>query len=165
MAHYDAALQQMGLPYEVRFAQTRFGPTHVVVRGNLAGKSVALWLGLNANSATWTGWIPALAPAHRVYAIDTIGGMGKSAPSRPSKKGPDYGEWAADTLSGLGVHQANLIGASHGGWLIAKLATVVPDMIGSAVLMSYAGLVSIRGDAGAATGAHPAPQIDDRGGA
>jgi pimeloyl-ACP methyl ester carboxylesterase len=143
MAHYDTALQSMGFSYESRYVETRFGPTHTVVSGDEEGKPIALWHGLNANSATWAHWIPALAPTYRVYAIDTIGGMGKSAPSRPAKKGPAYGQWAADVLEGLGLKRVNVIGASHGGWLIGKLASVAPERIGSAVLMSSAGFMPV----------------------
>ena len=143
LAHYDATLPGMGLPYEITYVETHFGPTHTVISGNEKGKSIVLWHGLNANSTTWARWIPALAPTYRVYAIDTIGGMGKSAPSRPSKKGPAYGQWAAETLAKLGLQRANMIGASNGGWLIGKLGSVAPDMIGSAVLMSSAGFMPL----------------------
>jgi pimeloyl-ACP methyl ester carboxylesterase len=65
--------------------------------------------------------------------------MGKSAARRPSKKGPAYGQWAAEVLERLGLKQANMIGASNGGWLILKLGSVAPEMVSSAVLMSSAG--------------------------
>ncbi len=143
VAHYDATLQGMGVPYETEYVETRFGPTHVVVSGNEQGRPVVLWHGLNANAASWANWIPALAPVYRVYAIDAIGGMGKSAPDRPAKKGPAYGHWAAEALEALGLKQANMIGASNGGWLILKLGSVAPDRIGSAVLMSSAGFAPL----------------------
>ncbi len=143
MAHYDMALQRMGIPYETKYVETRFGPTHTVIIGNEQGKSIALWHGLNANATTWVTWISALAPTYRIYAIDTIGGMGKSAPSRPPKDGPAYGHWAAEVLEGLDLKRANMIGASNGGWLIGKLGGVAPGLIGSAVLMSSAGFISL----------------------
>lgn len=143
MAHYDATLQRMEVPYKTEYVETRFGPTHTVISGNEKGKSIALWHGLNANSGTWADWIPALAPTYRIYAIDTIGGMGKSAASRPPKRGPAYGQWAADVLQGLDLKRVNMIGASNGGWLIGKLASVAPEMIGSAVLMSSAGFMPL----------------------
>jgi pimeloyl-ACP methyl ester carboxylesterase len=139
VAHYDAALHEMRIPYESQYVETHFGPTHVVVSGHEQGKPVVLWHGLNANATTWAGWIPALAPVYRVYAVDTIGGMGKSAPIRPAKKGPAYGHWAAEVLEGLGLKKANMIGISNGGWLVLKLGSVAPEVIGSAVLMSSAG--------------------------
>lgn len=145
MAHYDAAFQKTGIPYEAKYVETRFGLTHTVISGDKNGKSVVLWHGLNANSTGWinlTGginWITALAPTYRVYAVDTIGGMGKSAASRPSKTGPAYGRWAAEALEGLGLKRANMIGVSNGSWLIIKLGSVAPAVIGSAVLMSSGG--------------------------
>ena len=139
MAHYDTSFQKMGIPYETKYVETRFGPTHTVISGNESGKSIVLWHGLNANSTSWIDSITALAPTYRVYAIDAIGGMGKSAPSRPSKAGLAYGQWAAEALEGLGLKQANMIGISNGVWLILKLGSVASEMIGSAVLMSAGG--------------------------
>jgi pimeloyl-ACP methyl ester carboxylesterase len=143
MAQYDAAFQAMGIPYESRYVETSLGPTHAVISGNADGKPVVLWHGQNANAASWAHWIPSLAPTFRVYAIDVIGGMGKSAPSRPAKKGAAYGEWAAEALEAFGVGPANMIGASQGGWLIGKLGSVAPDRVGSAVLMSSAGFLPL----------------------
>ena len=139
MEHYDASFQNMGIPYETKYVETRFGPTHAVISGNKDGKSIVLWHGGHGNSASWIDSITALAPTYRVYAIDTIGEMGKSAASRPSRAGPAYGQWAADALEGLGLKRANMIGVSNGGWLILKLASVAPEKIGSAILMSAAG--------------------------
>jgi pimeloyl-ACP methyl ester carboxylesterase len=139
MANYDAAFENMGIPYQARYLETRFGATHAILSGDENGKPLVLWHGLNANATTWVTWMPALAPAYRLYAIDTIGGLGKSAPSRPSRKGPAYGQWAAEALAELGLKRANMMGASNGGWLLGKLASVAPDTIASAVLMSTAG--------------------------
>jgi pimeloyl-ACP methyl ester carboxylesterase len=86
MEHYDTTLQGMAIPYETRYVETYFGPTHVVISGKEKGRPVVLWHGQNANAASWAHWIPALASTYRIYAVDVIGGMGKSAPSRPSKK-------------------------------------------------------------------------------
>jgi pimeloyl-ACP methyl ester carboxylesterase len=143
MAHYDAAFVKLGLPYETAYFETRHGVTHATVTGQADGKPLVVWHGLNAHSAAMTRWIVDLAPHYRVYAIDTVGGMGKSAPNRPDKRGPAYGEWAADALEGLGLARANMIGVSNGGWLIVKLASVAPERIGSAVLASTGGFLPI----------------------
>jgi pimeloyl-ACP methyl ester carboxylesterase len=143
LAHYDTNLRAMSIPYEIKYVETRFGPTHTVVSGSERGKPVVLWHGLNANATTWADWFPALAPTYHLFAPDMIGGMGKSAASRPSKSDSSYGQWAAETLEELGLKQENMIGASNGGWLIGKLAGVAPEMIGSAVLMSSAGLMNL----------------------
>ena len=143
MAQYDARFQAMGIPHDSRYVETGQGPTHAVICGDEAGKPLVLWHGQNANAATWAQWMPSLAPRYRVYAIDVIGGMGKSAASRPSKKGTAYGEWAAEALEALGLDRASMIGASQGGWLIGKLANVAPERVGCAVLMSSAGFLSV----------------------
>jgi pimeloyl-ACP methyl ester carboxylesterase len=143
LAHYDTTFQRIGIPYETKYVETRYGLTHTVISGNEHGKPIVLWHGLNANASTWASWISALASSYRVYAIDTIGGMGKSAPSRPLKKGSAYGHWAADALVSLGLKQVNMIGASNGGWIIGKLGSVAPEMIGCAVLMSSAGFMDL----------------------
>lgn len=143
LAHYNSTLHRMGIPHETKYVKTSFGPTHAIVSGSEGAKPIVLWHGLNANSSTWASWIVALAPSYRLYAIDTIGGLGKSAPSRPSKRGPAYGEWAAEALRALGLKRANMIGASNGGWLVGKLGSVAPEMIGSATLMSSAGFMAL----------------------
>jgi pimeloyl-ACP methyl ester carboxylesterase len=102
-----------------------------------------LWHGQNANVLSWLHWLPALAPTCRIYVVDVIGGMGKSAPSRPSKKGPAYGQWAAEVLEGLELRRASMVGISQGGWLIVKLANVSPEAIESATLMSMAGFLPL----------------------
>jgi pimeloyl-ACP methyl ester carboxylesterase len=143
MEHYDATFRAMAVPCEARYVETRYGLTHVIIGGGEKGKPVVLWHEQNANATSWVRWIPALAPTYRIYAVDVIGGMGKSAPSRPSKKGLAYGQWAAEVIAGLGLKQANMIGASQGGWLIGKLANVSPETISSAVLMSSAGFLPL----------------------
>ena len=143
MEHYDTTLQGIAVPHETRYVETYVGPTHVVISGEEKGRPVVLWHGQNAHAASWAHWISALAPTYRIYAVDVIGGMGKSAPSRPSKKGLAYGQWAAEVLERLELKRANMIGASQGGWLIGKLGNVAPGMIGSAVLMSSAGFLPL----------------------
>jgi pimeloyl-ACP methyl ester carboxylesterase len=143
LAHYDGTLAGMGIPYREEVVETGFGETHVVICGNPHGKPLLLWHGLNANAVSWVQWIPAFAPDYHVYALDAIGGLGKSAPSRPAKKGPAYGEWAAQAVRALDLSRANMVGASNGGWMIGKLASVAPELIGSAVLMSSAGFMPL----------------------
>ncbi len=143
MEHYDATLEAMAVPYETRYVETGFGPSHVLICGKENGKPVVLWHGQNANVMSWLHWIPALAPTYHICAIDVIGGMGKSAPSRPSKKGLAYGQWAAEVLKGLDLQRASMVGASQGGWLIAKLASVAPQAIESATLLSSAGFLPL----------------------
>jgi len=140
MAFYGSAFLRMKVPHESRYVETRHGRTHVIISGKKNGPPVVLFHGLSANPTMWIMQIEALAGKYRLYAPDAIGQMGKSASVRLPQRGPGYGEWAADTLDGLGLKQASLIGISNGGWLILKLATVAPQNIKSAILISTAGI-------------------------
>jgi len=87
--------------------------------------------------------MPILAEKYKVFAVDTIGGLGKSAPVRLSRKGPEYGEWAAEVVRGLDIQRGNMIGVSNGGWLVLKLGSTAPHLIGSAILLSSAGFMPV----------------------
>ena len=143
MDHYDKTLKGRAIPHQTRFVDTVFGPTHILTSGKEDGKPVVLWHGQNANLLSWLHWLPALAPKYRIYVIDVIGGMGKSAPTRPSKKGLAYGRWAAEVLEGLELKRASMIGISQGVWLIVKLGNVAPETIECATLMSASGLTHL----------------------
>lgn len=140
---YDETLRGMPVPYRTLYIETSAGPTHIIICGNEDGKPIVLWHGQNANALSWLHWIPSLAPSYQLYLIDVIGGMGKSAPSRPTKKGLAYGRWAAEVLEGLGLQRASMIGASQGGWIILCLGNVAPEAIACAVLLSPAGFLPL----------------------
>lgn len=141
--HYDRTVDGIGIPYESKYVKTSFGLTHTLTWGNEKGKPVVLWHGQNANASTWARWIPSLAQHYKIYAVDIIGGMGKSAPIRLSRKGAAYGDWAVEAVKGLGLQRANMIGTSNGSWVILKLGSVAPEMVSSAVLMSAAGFMPL----------------------
>ncbi len=144
LASYDAALARLRVPYETLAVPTRFGKTHVVAAGPSDGLPIVLAHGWNGNSAGWWPQINTLAASFRLYAPDTIGQAGRSAPARPSPRGPGYGLWLADVLDGLKLARPALVGGSGGAWLILKLAEAAPDRIGRAVLLSPAGFVRPR---------------------
>jgi len=146
LASYDAALARLRVPYETFGVPTRFGTTHIVAAGPSEGLAIVLAHGWNGNSAGWWPQINTLAASFRLYAPDTIGQAGRSAPTRPSMRGPGYGLWLADVLDGLGLTRPALVGGSGGAWLILKLAEAAPERIGRAVLLSPAGFVPPRLD-------------------
>jgi pimeloyl-ACP methyl ester carboxylesterase len=144
MAWYEAALARLPVAYEPFWLPTRFGATHGIAVGPAAAPPVVLLHGTAGNALLWRPQLIDLAGDFRVYAIDRIGSAGKSAPARPAYGGPDYAHWLIDVLDGLHLASASLVGVSGGGWLILKLATLAPDRIASAVLLSTAGLVPLR---------------------
>ena len=143
MARYDAALDNLTVPYESLFVPTRHGTTHLITAGPDDAPKIVFFHGRPANAAMWIGEINTFAQDFRVYAVDTLGELGKSAPTRLPLKGPAYGEWAADALENAGIKRARMVGMSNGGWLILKLATIAPQRIASATLFAPAGFVRV----------------------
>jgi pimeloyl-ACP methyl ester carboxylesterase len=139
MAWYDAALERLAVPHEVITIDTRYGETHVIAAGPSDRLPVVFLHGWNGNSMMWEHQIPIFAKEYRVYAPDTIGQVGKSAPVRPSQRGPGYAEWLVDLLDALVLDQASFVGISGGAWLTLKLATLAVERISKAVLLSAAG--------------------------
>lgn len=144
MRTYDAQLARWPVPYESRSVPTRYGRTHALVSGPEDAPPLVLMHGLAANALVWKPNITVLSRRFRVYALDTIGEAGRSAPTRPSLIGPAYANWLVDTFDGLGLDQPDIMGISFGGWITLKLAIHAPDRIGRAIALCPAGFVPIK---------------------
>lgn len=142
-ALYDRQLAQLGIETESRMVPTRFGVTHVLVAGPQAGPPLVLLHGGNTTNPTTLAWVRPLLKKYRLYAPDTLGHPGKSAPVRLSPKDNSYGEWVSDTLDGLGLPQAAFMAGSYGAGILLRTAVVAPQRISAAVVMIPSGLVSI----------------------
>jgi len=77
-----------------------------------------------------------LKATHRIFLVDVNGQPCLSDGATPSVKTLDYGYWAADLLTQLGLETAAVAGASFGGLLGLKLAQVAPERISKLVLMN-----------------------------
>lgn len=142
-AIYDRQLARLNLPYESRMVNTRFGNTHVLVLGPETGPPVVMLQGGNTTSPITLSWIRPLMEKYRVYAPDTIGHPGKSATVRLSPHDDSYGQWLAEVLDALGLHQPALLGGSYGAGILLRAAVYAPERISKAVLFIPSGLVSI----------------------
>lgn len=140
MAHYDAALERLPVPYESLIIPTRFGETHVLVMGKCDAPAVVLVHGLGANALAMRTMFADFAKTYRVYAPDAIGSSGKSAPTRPEFEG--YVEWLLALFDALHLQQAHLVGISFGGWLSLRLSLLAPQRVANLAVMSCAGFVS-----------------------
>ncbi len=142
-AIYDRQLAQLGLPYESRMVDTLFGQTHVLVFGPESAPPLVMLQGGNTTSPITLGWIRPLIEKYRVYAPDTIGHPGKSAPVRLSARDDSYGQWLVEVLDALGLQRPALVGGSYGAGILLRAAAYAPERIGKAVLFVPSGLVSI----------------------
>jgi pimeloyl-ACP methyl ester carboxylesterase len=142
-ALYDQQLAQLNIDTESRMVSTRFGATHVLISGAQDGLPLVLLHGGNTTNPTTLAWVKPLLSKYRIYAPDTIGHPGKSAPVRLSPKDNSYGEWVSDTLDGLGLQQAAFMAGSYGAGILLRTAAYAPERISKAIVMIPSGLVSI----------------------
>jgi pimeloyl-ACP methyl ester carboxylesterase len=137
-AAYDAAMCQWPVPYDDIYVSTTFGNTHVVASGPLDADSVVL-LNPGGGSATiWSRNIEPLSQRYRTYAVDVIGEMNKSEPTRPIRNHQDFRQWMTGLLDGLHIQSAHFIGNSNGGFFTLETAYLLPGRTKKLVLISPA---------------------------
>lgn len=73
---------------------------------------------------------------YRLFLVDVNGQPCLSDGHTPRVRSDDYGHWAAALLRGLGLRQADVLGASFGGLLALKLSQVAPELVGRVVLLN-----------------------------
>ena len=120
---YDRLLGAWGVPYEEFDVAGEHGVTHVIAAGDVSAPPLLLLHGVGDNSAVmWLYNIGALTAKYRCYAVDTIGGPGKSVPGSGYGKGFDQSAWLIGVLDGLGVDDCFAAGVSNGAVMAFALA-------------------------------------------
>lgn len=142
-ALYEAHLAETGIQTKSRVVPTRFGRTHILLAGPEAGPPLVLLHGGNTTNPSTLAWVKPLSGKYRLYAPDTIGHPGKSAPVRLSPRDDSYGQWVSDVLDGLDLDQAAFMAGSYGAGILLNAAAYMPKRISRAVVMIPSGLVSI----------------------
>lgn len=115
---YDQLLKQWGVRLAESEVPTRYGMTHVITWGDPTKEPLVLFHGVGDDSALmWIYNAKELSKHFRLYAIDTIGGPGKTRPNE--KYGPKFQdeEWIDDILDQLKLDQVFVAGVSNGGYL------------------------------------------------
>jgi len=131
LGFYDKAISKWPVVYENFMIKTRYGDTHVIASGpkDVLNPSIVLIHAAGINATMWSSNINAFSQLYRVYALDTIGDLGKSILKNKNyypKSAQDYSIWLDDVLNGLGVTQAYVIGSSMGGWIAHGAAIFYP---------------------------------------
>lgn len=130
LSTYDMLLEQWGLAYEERMIENTFGQTHVIVCGKTDGEPIVMFHGVGDDSALmWFYNAKALGENYRIYAIDTIGGPGKSIPGVGYSQTFDDIAWLDSILNALRLEQVHMIGTSHGGYLAMRYLVSRPDKV------------------------------------
>jgi pimeloyl-ACP methyl ester carboxylesterase len=141
---YNNLLDKFDFEYESKYVDTRFGETHMLVSGPPDAAPLILVQAIAGSAPLWYHQIPYLANHFRVYALDTPGQPGRSAPNPPAVLEGGYSDWLIDVLDGLGIERANFVGVSFAGWVVMRLAIRNPERVERIVMISPTGLVSAR---------------------
>lgn len=143
-ASYDGILARWPVPHATRFVETSYGATHVIVCGPAEARPLVMLHGLGTNATSWFKVVPPLAARYRVYLVDTIGDLGKSAGTRPAYESGDHARWMGEVLDGLGIDRTLLAGLSAGGWIALHFALARPGRVERLALLAPASLQPMR---------------------
>ncbi len=146
MAWYESLVEQIEVSCKSRYVETRFGRTHMLVCGPEDAEPLVLVQAVAGNAPLWRNQLPALAQHFRVYALDTVGQPGLSAPNPPSyiEAKSEFSDWLIDVLDELKIEKAHLAGVSAGGWQIMRLAAEHPERVNKLVMLSPMGVSHAR---------------------
>jgi pimeloyl-ACP methyl ester carboxylesterase len=132
---YENALAHWPVPYEELDLTTGYGLTHIIGSGPAGEKPLILLHGQDSSSTSWIYNIYDLSQAFRVYAVDTIGDIGKSKPTYLLKSREDYARWLLEVFEQLKIEKADLMGLSYGGFLATNFALAYPERVNRVVLL------------------------------
>ena len=138
-------MQALSNPPQLMTVRTRFGDTHVTAHGPQDAPAVVLIPAMGVTSTMWEPNLPALSRAYRTLSVDTIGDLGLSVLTSPAvypRNGKAYSEWLVDLFNELSIRQADLVGASLGGWIAMNHAIYAPERVRRLVLLGPMGLPS-----------------------
>ncbi|MCL2702769.1 MAG: alpha/beta hydrolase [Defluviitaleaceae bacterium] len=140
---YDQLLEMWNVDKEERDIPTTYGSTHVISYGNESNPPLVLFHGVGDNSALmWLHNAEALSGHFKVYAVDTIGGLGKSVVSKNYNKNFNGAKWIDEVLAELALDKVYMAGQSMGAYLSQYYAFHRPERILKIVCM--AGTVPVR---------------------
>ncbi len=132
-------MKQWNVAFEELDISTRYGTTHIITAGNHENPPLVLFHGVGDDSALmWIYNIEALASGLRVYAVDTIGGPGKSEMGKAYGRSFDDVLWIDDILDQLGIDKTNIAGVSHGGYLSQLYTLKRPGRVNRTLCISSA---------------------------
>ena len=144
---YDKLLSTWGCDIAELDVSTPCGATHVVACGREDAPPLVLFHGVGDDAALmWVYNAAALSRHFRIYAVDTLGGPGKSVPNERYNKAFDDVLWIDAVLDALGVHRAFFAGVSHGAYLVQIYALNRPDRVLKGI--AIAGSVPVGGKGG-----------------
>lgn len=132
---YRAGMAELP-PFELFDIATSFGTVRAYrFAGADTGPPIVLLPGRNACTPMYRTNLDALLKVRTVYGIDLLGEAGLSVQHRPITGPQDQAQWLDESLAGLGLDRAHLLGVSIGGWTAMNCAVYRPARIASLILL------------------------------
>jgi pimeloyl-ACP methyl ester carboxylesterase len=120
-----------------------FAGTTRMYRWEGAGPPIVFLHGMGGTGLTWSPYVELLR-GRDVYAIDTIGDVGRSEQRVVIEDAAGLARWLGETLDGAGIEAAHLVGTSYGAYLALNLASRAPQRVAALTLIDSAGLAPFR---------------------
>jgi len=136
---YDRLLASWEVEIIEKDIPTTYGSTHVIQWGRKTNPPLILFHGVGDDSPLmWVYNAKALQEHFSLYAIDTIGGPGKSRPNDNYTKGFDDLAWIDQVLDGLSLLRQSICiaGVSHGAYLAQLYGLHRPDQVKKILCMA-----------------------------
>ena len=122
---------------------TSYGQAVAYRGGASTGTPVVLLPGAGGNALTWYHHAARLGRTHPVVALDPIGEPGASHQTRPIRTERDVVDCLDETLDGLGLDGAHLVGMSYGGWAALRYELDHPGRAASLTLIDPGGFGAV----------------------
>ena len=106
---------------------TSFAGTTRVYRWPGDGEPVVFLHGMGATGPLLVAATSSAFAGRDVYAIDTIGDVGRSEQREVIADAAGLATWLDETLAGAGLDRAHLAGTSYGGFLALNLASALAE--------------------------------------
>ncbi|BCJ94747.1 hypothetical protein acsn021_23160 [Anaerocolumna cellulosilytica] len=134
---YDLLLKHWEVEIEEREVLTQYGSTHIIQFGDKTKPPLVLFHGVGDNSALmWYYNCKALSEHFSIYAVDTLGGPGKSVPGHTYNKDFKTILWLKEVMKGLQLRQVYIAGVSNGSYLAQLFAIREPERVIKVISMS-----------------------------
>ncbi len=133
---YDKCLKLWPVPYKTIRVETKNGNTNVIECGDLDKPVLVLFHGVSATSLMWVPNIQELSKYYHLYAIDTLGDIGRSFTKEPFRNKKQAAEWVNDILQKMGIKKPNIIGMSYGSFLALNYSLHYRDNVHRLIMVS-----------------------------
>lgn len=134
---YDKLLTMWGVTVKEEDVDTFYGTTHVLTCGLENNPPLVLFHGVGDDSALmWMYNAKELAEHFRIYAVDTIGGPGKSRPNANYTNAFDEIRWLDEVFEKLNLNSVFIAGVSNGAYITQHYGIMRPCKVIKMVCMS-----------------------------